>query len=271
MKLSRILILAGLLACMPAAAGDQFAALCADRKAIEQVYHNHRTGDKGSAEEVLSKSLIEKLVREDLKKEAALKKFYGIEISPPQIEAEVKRINSTSRAPEILQELKQALGNDAARFARAVAKPLVVDRELRSRYANDDKLHLSRRKQAELARKEIIDAKKTNAPLDRLITLLKTNKAGAFNEVTWRLGSKTNPNEVEAGTQNFSFDDLSPQLREVLRAQLRSPGDISAVIETPEAFLLFLAKDKTAEALDAAVFSLPKQPFDEWLQSLSGL
>lgn len=268
-----------LLACTAAALRQDFDALCADRMAIERVYQSHRTGTKGPIEEVLPRSLIEKMVREELKKEAALKKVYRVEITPEQVDGEVKRINETTRAPEVLEELKQALGNDPARFARTVAKPLVVDRELRARFANDDHLHLAGRRAMEKVRTELIAAKQTNAPLDKMISIMKTNRAGTFNETTWELGTKaetkkdgTDSGELKPpGTEKFKFEDLSPQLQEVLRAQLKAPRDVSAVIETSTGFLLFVAKEKTDELLSAAVLSIPKTSFDEWLQSLKGI
>lgn len=57
-----------------------FDSLCADRAAIERVYYNHRLGTKPPFEQVLPRELIERLVRQDLHKQAVLKKVYGIEI-----------------------------------------------------------------------------------------------------------------------------------------------------------------------------------------------
>jgi len=47
--------------------------------------------------------------------------------------------------------------------------------------------------------------------------------------------------------------------------QLRQPGDVSAVIETPSGFLLFRAKEKTATTLTATRLAIPKRSYDEWL------
>jgi len=104
------------------------SSLCADRAAIEKVYHEHRLGHPQPFEQRLPLASIERLVQLDLKKEATLKRRYGIEISPAQVESEVKRIDATTRAPDVLAELRKALSNDPARFARAVARPLVVER-----------------------------------------------------------------------------------------------------------------------------------------------
>src|ERR1039457_2979241 len=52
------------------------ASLCADRAAIERVYYNHRLGEKPPFEQVLPPATLENLVRQDLRKEAALKQAY---------------------------------------------------------------------------------------------------------------------------------------------------------------------------------------------------
>jgi hypothetical protein len=38
----------------------------------------------------------------------------------------------------------------------------------------------------------------------------------------------------------------------------------------PDRFLLYLAKEKTAETLSAAVLSVPKRSYEQWLAEQSG-
>lgn len=67
------------------------------------------------------------------------------------------------------------------------------------------------------------------------------------------------------GEDKHYFEDLDPELQNVLRVQLQKPGDVSAVIETPSAFLVFLAKEKSADTLSVASVSRPKRSYEEWL------
>ena len=272
-----------------AVTGD-LASLSVDRAAIEQVYYEHRLGNKPPFAQMLPPALIEKLVRQDLQKEAVLKKAYGVKLTRAEIEAEVRRINSTTRAPEILAEIKKSLGDDPERFAHSVAKPIVVERELRMRFENDDRLHAPQRQQAEQTRRELLAAKASGGNLDQLLLLLQRSHSNAVSEATWQLAARTvetnTPvaDEIEikkrfgpdaqilspphaAGDQNgkLYFAELRAELQNVLRAQLRQPGDVSAVIETPGGFLLYLAKDKTAATLSAAVLSIPKRSYEQWL------
>ena len=66
--------------------------------------------------------------------------------------------------------------------------------------------------------------------------------------------------------QKFYFEDLPGELQNVLRVQLRQPGAVSAVIETPGGFLLYVAKAKTDAMLSIAILSIPKRSYEQWLE-----
>lgn len=327
-----------------------FTSLCADRAAIERVYHEHRLGTKAPFAEALPPAMLESLVRQDLRKEAALQKAYGAAITPAQIAAEVQRINTTTQAPEVLAEIKAALGDDAEKFANVFAKPLLVDRELRRRFDNDDALHAPQGREvarvrtaltnaaAEFRRRqgceipldagsagllpastsltsggpdagaprfivqgvltalpapnhEVHPALATNELVGKLLALLRQGHSNEVNEATWQLGARpeekpaaptadeieikkrfgpdaqilSSPQAGPGQEQKTYFEDMPAELQQVLRAQLRRVGDVSAVIEMPGGFLLYLAKAQTAETLTVAVLSLPKRSFEEWL------
>src|SRR5439155_2992075 len=77
------------------------------------------------------------------------------QITPALLDAEVQRINTTTRAPEMLAEIKTALGNDPARFANVFAKPTLVERLLREKFDNDDALHAPQRREMERVRTQL--------------------------------------------------------------------------------------------------------------------
>jgi hypothetical protein len=307
--LTSLLVVVGSVLVAPAA--DPPADLIADRAAIERVYYQHRLGDKPPFEQVLPREALERLVRDDLRKEAALKKAYGVEVTPAMLTAEVQRINTTTRAPEILAELKAVLGNDPARFANVFAKPILVERLLREKFDNDDALHAPQRREVEKVRERLLQlvaadvSRRTIAPSERerrltsaatndlvaqLVAALRQTHSNAVTETTWQLGAR--PAETNAADtdllevqkrfgpnaqilssphrggkeQKFYFEDLPADLQNVLRVQLRQPGDISAVIETPGGFLLYVAKEKTDAVLSVAGLSLPKRSYEQWLE-----
>ena len=277
-----------------AALAADLASLRADRAAIERVYYHHRLGEKPPFEQVLPPATLENLVRQELRKEAALKQSYGVEVTPALLDAEMQRINTTTRAPDVLAEIKTALGNDAARFADVFAKPILVERLLREKFDNDDRLHAPQRRQVEKVRNELLDTKTNGADCEKLLALLKRSHSNAVTETTWQLGARpaeTNApdaNEIEikkrfgpnaqilssppasGKEQKFYFVDLPGELQKVLRVQLRRAGDVSAVIEMPGGFLLYLAMEKTAATLSAATLSLPKRSYEHWLSEQNG-
>lgn len=269
----------------------------ADRAAIERVYYEHWLGTKPAFEQALPRAQIERMVKLDFKKEAVLKRAYRTEIAPSELETEVQRINSTTRAPQTLAEVKAALNHDPARFAETVARPLVVDRKLRAQFDNDAKLHATERVQAEQIRKKVLAV---NEPETR-ISLLKQNEAVNFHELTWQLTARpdspaaplpaTAPVKVAQHSADYSieataqvspvinntaartnrpyFEDIDPELQKILRAQLRKAGDVSAVVETATAFLVFVSKEITADTLSVASVTIPKRSYDEWLAQQS--
>ena len=127
-----------------------------------------------------------------------------------------------------------------------------------------------------------------NSPA-QLIARLKQSHTNEVTETSWQLVGRpidTNSpaaNEIEIkrrfgpnaqllsaprdadSERRFYFDDLPPELRNVLRTQMRQPGDVSAVIETPNSFLLYVCKEKDATTLSVAALSIPKRSYEQWL------
>ena len=266
---------------------EDFGKLYADRAAIERIYHGHRLGTKQTFEEAMPDALLGQITRQDQHKETVLRKFYGVEITAEIIAIEVERINITTRSPEVLAEIKHALGDDAARFAAAMARPILVERELRRRFDNDDKLHAAQRREAEqvretlLAKKPVkdmhevtwqltprpVDEKPAPSPTLNPRPATSSAKSTTYtNEATAQLSQAlTAPDNVVPGKEKLYFEDLDPELQNVLQTQLRTPGDVSAVIETSGCFVLFQAKATTREFLTATSLIIPKRSYEEWL------
>lgn len=271
---------------------DDFASRCADRAAVERVYYNHRLGQKPPFEQTLPQAMLESLVRQDLRKEAVLKKTYGVEITSAVLDAEVQRINTTTRAPEMLAEIRTALGNDAGRFANSFVKPILVESLLREKFDNDDALHAPQRREVEQLRSALLSAKTNGAAYKSMLALLQRSHSNAVTETTWQLGARpaeTNapgademeikkrfgpdaqllsaPSAGAGKERKLYFEDMAEDLQNVLRVQLRRASDVSAVIETPGGFLLYVAKEKTEALLSVAGLSLPKRSYEQWLEA----
>lgn len=309
-SLSACLVVAELAAAAQTATGagrngpDDFAALCADRIAIERVYYRHRLGAKPPFEEVMPSNLVQRLVRDDLHKETVLWRAYKVRVTSAQVEAEVHRIDTTTRAPGVLAELKTAVGQDPARFARTVAQPIVVERLLRERFDHDDQLHRSLRLEADVIRTNLLVAHNQGVPLAQRRDRLERAEPGHFSEWVWQLklwpatdqppaapAVPARPSPLKMRSSAYSIDgtvqvaqglsspertghkpqshleDLPADLEQVVQAQLRQPGDVSAVIEAPRGFLVYLCLDRTPDVLKVASVMLPKQSYESWLAS----
>ena len=278
-----------LLLALPAARAEDVSALCSDRLAIERVYYQHRLGGKPPFGDTLPRPALEKLVRQDLKREAVLREHYGVAITPALLAAEVQRIDATTHAPETLAEIKAALGQNSARYAQAFAKPFLVERLLRDKFENDDALHAPLRRDCERLRAGLLAARTKGATPAQLLAQLRRGDSNAVTETTWQLGprpSDTNapsadereikqrfgpaaqllslPHGAENERKRY-FEDLPGDLQRVLQVQLRQPGDVSAVVETPSGFLLYVCAEWTATVLRVAVFSQPKRSYEQWL------
>jgi hypothetical protein len=164
-----------------------------------------------------------------------------------------------------------------------------VERLLRDKFDNDDALQAATRHECELVRDALLAARANGASAPQLLAQLKPAHANALTETTWQLTprpAETNAPAADqleikkrfgpdaqiisaprdpAREQKFYFEELPPALQNVLRAQLRHPGDVSAVIEMPGSFLLYVASEKSEKTLSAACLSLPKPSYEEWL------
>ncbi|MCX6968264.1 MAG: hypothetical protein NTZ46_10920 [Verrucomicrobia bacterium] len=233
--------------------GADLSALAADRAAIERIYRQHRNEAPSPAGPLQ----MQPVIAAEAHKEAVLKRVYGLEITPALIQAELQRLRDRL-APKTLAEIQHALGDDPGRFARSMARPLAVERLLRKCFEMDEKLHVPQHQAMDALRSELLATQSDPAP-EGARGPVKTF-AVAMDEITWMLTSRSR-GEAHA----FYFEDLPGKLRNALRVQLCKPGDVSEVIEMPEGFAVYLAKEKTASQLVAAVFSLPKISYEDWL------
>ncbi len=279
-----------------ATATNDIEALVRDLTAVERVYYNHRTDDKPPFEQAVPRAAAETLVRQDLRKEAVLKKVYGIEVTPPQIESEMRRMIAAAGAPDILAELQGVLSNDPVRFARTIVRPIVVDRTLRDKFDRDEALHAAPRREIEKVRAQLLEVRRnadsgamtirpgqavvsdvpTNV-IERLVTILKSSPTGRTGEATWRLTPPSPETNAPAGAPVLSprtnpggertSEDLPAPLQDILRVQLREPGDVSAVVDTPAAYLLFVVRELHGEQLRVATLAVPKRSYEEWLNA----
>ena len=114
-----------------------FADRVAYQRAVEEVYWRHRIwpkenpGPKPSLDQLMSQDQIQQKVEEYLRNSQLLADQWQRPITPEQLQAEINRIASHTRQPEVLRELFAALGNDPFIIAECLARPLLSERLMR--------------------------------------------------------------------------------------------------------------------------------------------
>src|SRR5215467_9993629 len=100
----------------------------------------------------MSQAEIKKKVEDYLRNSQALDDYWQQPITPEQLQAEMERMASHTKQPEVLRELFAALGNDPAVIAECLARPVLAERLTTELYAHDQRFHgeLKRRAEAEL-------------------------------------------------------------------------------------------------------------------------
>src|SRR5881409_3516117 len=125
----------------------KYAERVAYQRAIEDVYWRHRIwpkerpDPKPSLDAVMSQAQLEKRVTDYLRKSQALEGYWQRPITSQQLQAEMDRMATHTKQPEVLQELFEALGNDPFVIAECLARPALAKRLVTNWYAYDQRIH----------------------------------------------------------------------------------------------------------------------------------
>ena len=115
------------------------------QRAIERVYWQHRLwptdnpAPKPSIDAVMPPRDLASRVATYLKKSHALDEVWHRPITRQQLQAELDRMTRDTRDPKLLQELFDALGNDADLIAETLARQTLAERLVRNWHAGDDR------------------------------------------------------------------------------------------------------------------------------------
>jgi hypothetical protein len=106
-----------------------FADRVAYQYAIEEIYWRHRIwpkenpGPKPSLDQVMSRAEIERKVEDYLGNSQMLEHYWQRSITSDQLQAEMDRMASHTKQPDVLRELFAALNNDPFVIAECLARP----------------------------------------------------------------------------------------------------------------------------------------------------
>jgi hypothetical protein len=157
--LSAICTLASLSVASARPGSLSFEERVAYQRRIEEVYWRHRTATQAQGqesvpfEEAMPEASIREKVDDTLRKSAALDRYWKRPVTAAQLKAEVARMAAHTQQPGVLRELFAALDNNPTAIAECLARPTLVERQLRSWYAHDSRFHGGLRQQIESALK----------------------------------------------------------------------------------------------------------------------
>lgn len=111
-----------------------FGQRVAYQRAIEEVRSRHRTWPKENPapkpplEGIISQRQIERKVEDYLGKSQLVAHQRGLPITASELQAEMDRMGSHTKRPDVLRELFAALGNDPFVIAECLARPALAER-----------------------------------------------------------------------------------------------------------------------------------------------
>ena len=125
------------------------------RAAIARVYYSHQIEASRPFDEAVPRPVLERMVREELKRSAALDVVWHAPVTAEALRAEMERIARSTRLPERLLEVYHALGDDPFLVQECLARPALVTRLARERFAFDRAIHAGARREAEALRERL--------------------------------------------------------------------------------------------------------------------
>ncbi len=111
-----------------------FAERIAYQRAIEEVYWRHRIwpkvnpGPKPPLDAVISQAQLKDKVEDYLRKSQLVADHRRRPIIASELQAEMDRIATHTKQPEVMRELFEALGNDPFVIAECLARPALAER-----------------------------------------------------------------------------------------------------------------------------------------------
>jgi hypothetical protein len=122
-----------------AAAGNDltFEQRVAAQRAIERVYYAHQVDARIPFEQGVPDDLLERKVLDYLRLSAALEQRWGQPMTSSTLRDEAARIARSTRMPDRLLEIYEALGNDPVIILECLARPALAARLARAHFASD--------------------------------------------------------------------------------------------------------------------------------------
>ena len=275
-----------------------YAERVAYQRAIEDVYWRHRIWPKESSDRkpsldrVMSQAQLEKKVGDYLRKSQALEDYWQRPITAEQLQAEIERMATHTKKPEVLRELFAALGNDAFVIAECLARPALADRLLTNWYGYDETIHndLKQRVQSDLQIQPTFEQMKTlsgtyrelefiksdgsHQPHERIAAQGITLDAQQWDKSTKKLAAMFSAGAVKAsgfgvgrGPAGSKSGQMSAQAKNSARQDYGTipVGKLSPLQQDETSYFATAVIEKESNRFKIATVFWPKEPVETWL------
>jgi N-acetylneuraminic acid mutarotase len=233
--------------------------------AIEEVYWRHRQwppengASKPGFEQVVPPDLIGQKAEDTILKSVALERFWGVTITGDQLQAELDRMAARTQSSDVLRELLAAVGSSPQMAAECLARPLIVDRLIRTYYDQDARFHgeLKARAEAEL--------KASSGNLQAT--------SARYRELSLQRGRATPKAARNSSVVSLDAAMFDERVRQ-LRGLFSSPGTalpvgrVSGLREDESQFYAIVVLQHDNSHLRVATVEWPKVSFASWWQSV---
>ena len=215
------------------------------RVRIEKAY-----GNEGATEEAALISLVNDAI------EYEIATIYGATIAQEEIGSFKRYVDKNTKAPEILEKVKLAFGNDHASYEKIYLVPKIMNWKLRSFYARNPDIHKS----------VMLLIEKAYALVSSGRSFQQAAGECGLQSSTFDIGDKEGKlaKEFEGyiiQNNTAAKDPLVPILESL------SPGEISRnIVEDDSAYRIIKLRARNGNTFSVEEITAFKRPFDEWLK-----
>ena len=183
-------------------------------------------------------------------------RIHGILVTQEEIKSFAKYADENTKAPEILQKVKTAFGDDTAAYERLFLAPKIINRKLRHFYNTNSEIHKPERKSIEKAYGVVSSGKSFQEAAEQLGLQFKTLETGT-QDTSAPEGRKKDIN----GGGAPAGDPLIPILEKL------SPGEICRnIVEDDYSYRVIRLKERSENKYLVETIAVYKRPFDEWFR-----
>ncbi len=231
------------------------------QEAIERVYYSHQIGATKPFEEAVPRGLLERQVRDYLKKSAALDLLWRTPVTGEALRAELERIARNTRFPGRLREIFSALGDDPVILEECFARASLVDRLSRSFFAADARIHGSERGELEALRKELVSG---------AIGLDASNPHRSVAEILSDSAGNSSPPHSEgsgsrAGWDGASRRSMSPEeFRQWRSGFPGKAGEIGPILDRGDRLAFRVVLSEERGRVRVATYSVARKDYAAW-------